>query len=164
MRSASNKQDGYYPVTVPRALRLIKGSAAGDLSGPESTAENKEGTAMGFQKASQCLLVEDVQKSQDYYRDQLGFRIDGQFVERGGVSFLIKQADHAGLIRPNHTVNGFMETYIWVDDADAVYADLKARGAILEAEPANQSYGMREFLVYDPDGYRFCVGGPLKDD
>lgn len=118
---------------------------------------------MRLNKASQCLLVDDVQKSQDYYRNQLGFSVDGQFVERDGVSFLIKKADEAGLIRPNHTVNGFMETYIWVDDADSVYEDLKARGALLESEPINQSYGMREFLVYDTDGYRFCIGGPLKE-
>ena len=117
---------------------------------------------MGLKKASQCLLVSDVKKSQDYYRDQLGFKIDGQFVERDGVSFLIKKADNKEIIRPNHTVNGFMDAYIWVDDVDVVYEDFKARGAIFEAEPVNQSYGMREVLVYDIDGYRFCIGGPLK--
>jgi catechol 2,3-dioxygenase-like lactoylglutathione lyase family enzyme len=119
-------------------------------------------THLRLNKASQCLLVSDVRKSQEYYRDQLGFKIEEQFVERDGVSFLIKKAENKELIRPNHTVNGFMETYIWVDDVDMVYDDLKARGAIIESEPMNQSYGMREILVYDPDGYRFCIGGPLK--
>jgi catechol 2,3-dioxygenase-like lactoylglutathione lyase family enzyme len=113
-------------------------------------------------KASQCLLVFDVIKSQEYYRDKLGFIIDGQFVERDGVSFLIKEAENKELIRPNHTVNGFMDSYIWVDDVDIVYGDLKAKGALLESEPVNQSYGVREVLVYDIDGYRFCIGGPLK--
>jgi uncharacterized glyoxalase superfamily protein PhnB len=51
---------------------------------------------------------------------------------------------------------------MWVDDVDIVYDDLKARGAILESEPINQAYGMREILVYDPDGYRFCIGSPIK--
>ncbi|MFK7691325.1 VOC family protein [Paenibacillus sp. HJGM_3] len=117
---------------------------------------------MEWKKASQCLIVSDVGKSQEYYRDRLGFKMEGQFVERDGVSFLIKQAADKDLIRPNHTVNGYMETYIWVDDVDSVFGELKTRGAILDAEPTNQSYGMREFLVYDPDGYRFCIGGPLR--
>ncbi|WP_314592138.1 VOC family protein [Paenibacillus terrigena] len=117
---------------------------------------------MGLNKASQCILVSDVRQSQEYYREKLGFRIEGQFVERDGVSFLIKEAENKELIRPNHTVNGYMESYIWVDDVDIVFDDFKARGAILESEPVNQPYGMREVLVYDPDGYRFCIGGPLK--
>ncbi|MFD0618614.1 hypothetical protein ACFQZR_14215 [Paenibacillus sp. GCM10027629] len=37
---------------------------------------------MGLNKASQCILVSDVRQSQEYYRDKLGFRIEGQFVER----------------------------------------------------------------------------------
>jgi catechol 2,3-dioxygenase-like lactoylglutathione lyase family enzyme len=117
---------------------------------------------MGLNRASQCLIVSDVKKSQEYYRDQLGFKIEGQFVERDGVSFLIKKAENKELIRPNHTVNGFMDSYIWVDDVDIVYGDLKEKGALLESEPVNQSYGMREVLVYEIDGYRFCFGGPLK--
>ncbi|CAG7618029.1 VOC family protein [Paenibacillus allorhizosphaerae] len=72
-----------------------------------------------------------------------------------------KEAKNKQLIRPNHTINGYMETYIWVNHVDSVYEDLQARGAIIESEPVNQSYGMREFLVYDPDGYRFCIGGPV---
>lgn len=118
---------------------------------------------MRLNNASQCLLVHNVESSKEYYRDQLGFTIEGQFVERDGVSFLLKEAESKDIIRPNHTVNGFMDAYFWVDDADTVYEDLKARGAILESEPVNQSYGMREFLVYDRDGYRFCIGGPLKE-
>ncbi|WP_274362248.1 VOC family protein [Paenibacillus thermotolerans] len=117
---------------------------------------------MRLNNASQCLLVLDVEKSQQYYRDRLGFTIDGQFAERDGISFLLKQAENKSIIRPNHTVNGYMDAYIWVDDADAVYEDFKARGATVDAEPVNQPYGMREFLVYDLDGYRFCIGGPLK--
>ncbi|MBS4219871.1 hypothetical protein KHA96_16275 [Bacillus sp. FJAT-49711] len=65
-------------------------------------------------------------------------------------------------IRPNHTVNGFMDTYIWEDDVDIMYEDLKTKGAILEAKLINLLYGMRGVLVYDVDGYRFCIGGPSK--
>ncbi len=161
MGTARNKKKGYYPVTIPSSLKMMIGKTMSESSLPLNRFDTKEVTAMKLSKASQCLIVADVQRSQDYYRDQLGFTIDGQFVERDGVSFLIKKADSNELIRPNHTVNGFMDTYIWVDDVDGIYADLKARGANLESEPANQSYGMREFLVYDTDGYRFCIGGPL---
>ncbi|TLS51612.1 hypothetical protein FE782_13995 [Paenibacillus antri] len=117
---------------------------------------------MRLNKASQTLLVSDVSISQEYYRDQLGFKIEGQFVERDGVSFLIKKAENKELIRPNHTVNGFMESFIWVDgNVDEFYEEFKARGAKVE-EPVTRDYGMRDFLVYDLDGYRFCIGGPLN--
>ncbi len=161
MGTARNKKKGYYPVTIPSSLKMMIGRTMSESSQSINSFDTEEGNAMKLNKASQCLIVANVQRSQEYYRDQLGFKIDGQFVERDGVSFLIKKADSNELIRPNHTVNGFMDTYIWVDHVDDVYEDLKARGAVLESEPTNQSYGMREFLAYDIDGYRFCIGGPL---
>lgn len=114
-----------------------------------------------FNKASHVILVSDINKSKEYYRDKLGFTIDGQFVERDGVSFLLKEIENKDLIRPNHSINGFMESYLWVDDVDKIYEELKARGAIVE-QPINRDYGMRDFLLYDIDGYRFCLGGPIK--
>ena len=98
---------------------------------------------------------------EERYRDKLGFMIDSQFAERDGVSFLFKEIESKELIRPNHTINGFMESYLWVDDADQAYEELRARGAIVE-EPVTRDYGMRDFLVYDLDGYRFCIGGPIQ--
>lgn len=111
-------------------------------------------------KASQVILVSDMNASKDYYQEKLGFTMDGQFAERDGVSLLLKEIDNKELIRPNHTINGFMESYWWVDDADVTFEELKARGAIVE-EPITRDYGMRDFLVYDLDGYRFCIGGPI---
>lgn len=113
-----------------------------------------------FNKASQVILVSDLNRSKEYYRDKLGFTIDGQFVERDGISFLLKEIENEEWIRPNHTINGFMESYWWVDDADHIYEELKARGALVE-EPITRDYGMRDFILYDIDGYRFCIGGPV---
>jgi hypothetical protein len=48
-------------------------------------------------------------------------------------------------IRPNHTINGFMETYIWVDDVDEIFEELKANGAVVE-EPITRTYGMRDYF------------------
>jgi len=112
-------------------------------------------------KASQVLLVDDVQRTKEYYMNQLGFTIDGQFVERDNVSFLIKEIEDKNNIRPNHTINGFMESYIWVDNVDDLHQEFKSKGAKLE-EPITQSYGMRDFIVYDPDGYRFCFASLIE--
>lgn len=113
-----------------------------------------------FNKASHVLLVSDVNQSKQYYQEKLGFTVDGQFVERDSISFLLKEIENKELIRPNHTINGFMESYLWVEDVDQIYTELKERGALVE-EPINRDYGMRDFLLYDLDGYRFCIGGPL---
>lgn len=114
-----------------------------------------------FNKLSQVLLVSDVNKSKKYYHEKLGFTIDGQFVERDGVSFLLKEIEDKDLIRPNHTINGYMEGYLWVEDVDKIYEELKERKALVE-EPITRDYGMRDFLVYDIDGYRFCIGGSIN--
>jgi len=52
-------------------------------------------------------------------------------VKRSGVVIMLAQLDITGVMRPNSVVDpegGSWDTYIWIDDADALYAELKARG------------------------------------
>jgi len=41
--------------------------------------------------------------------------------------------------------------YVAVDDPDALYERVKAAGAQIESEPADTSYGSREFSCRDPE-------------
>lgn len=43
-------------------------------------------------------------------------------------------------------------------DVDAVYAELKARGANAPKPPETWPYGMRDFDVFDPDGNQITYG------
>ena len=50
---------------------------------------------------------------------------------------------------------------IFVDDVDALHAELAARGAWIIVLPADRAYGMRDFNVLDPDGNVLVFGMSL---
>lgn len=43
-----------------------------------------------------------------------------------------------------------------IDDVDAAYARLQARGVAFESQPGDEFYG-RAVDLRDPDGYRLCL-------
>jgi predicted enzyme related to lactoylglutathione lyase len=51
--------------------------------------------------------------------------------------------------------------FLFVDDADALYAEWRAGGATLVHAPETTDYAMREFALSDPSGNLVRVGSPL---
>ncbi|MGZ4232723.1 MAG: VOC family protein [Solirubrobacteraceae bacterium] len=51
--------------------------------------------------------------------------------------------------------------YIRVDDADAIYAEVQARGAGIDYTIYDAPHGFREFGVQDPDGHDIAFGQPI---
>jgi catechol 2,3-dioxygenase-like lactoylglutathione lyase family enzyme len=47
-------------------------------------------------------------------------------------------------------------TYVYVEDVDAVHEELVGRGLRPLDAPADRFYGLREFLLRDPDGYHYA--------
>jgi uncharacterized glyoxalase superfamily protein PhnB len=56
-----------------------------------------------------------------------------------------------------------VDAYIRVDDADAIYAEVRERGARIDWTIYNAPHGFREFGVQDPDGHDIAFGHPLSD-
>ncbi len=119
-----------------------------------------------------CFIVDDVVSTANYYRDTLGFHYERLWndppsfcmVKRSGVIIMLAQLDTAGVMRPNHVVDpegGAWDTYIWIDDADALYAELKARGVKIARAIGDRHYGCRDFDIEDCNGYRICFGRVL---
>ena len=119
------------------------------------------------------FVVDDIVASANYYRDTLGFeyaRFWGEppafcMVRRHGVTLMLRQFNTAGAVRPNRLVDPVGEAwdaYLWIDDADAVYAEFKAKGATIVRDVCNQHYGCRDFEVEDCNGYRLCFGQDLQ--
>ena len=84
-------------------------------------------------------------------------------VSRNGVIIMLAQLEQSGLMRPNHSVDpegGAWDAYIWVDDADALYAEFKSKGVNIARNICDQVYGCRDFDVEDCNGYRLCFGQP----
>jgi catechol 2,3-dioxygenase-like lactoylglutathione lyase family enzyme len=116
------------------------------------------------------LLVADVARSTQYYRDALGFEtrqweVNPEhygYAERDGCHFHFARFDGARS-RPNHeeAPPDMFDVYLWVDDVDALHEELTGRGADLLHGPVDQAYGQREIRVRDPDGYILAFGRPL---
>jgi len=52
--------------------------------------------------------------------------------------------------------------YIFCDDCDAYYHEVAARGAQVQAPPKDYEYGMRDFVIEDPDGNLLGIGQETK--
>ena len=113
------------------------------------------------------LLVADVVKSADYYRDKLGFTYDRFWGEppcfcmprRDGHIVMLSQVEDPKHIVPHYKVVPKMwNVYFWVDDVEAIYAELKERGATIDYELGVKEYGVKEFGVQDLDGYDIAFG------
>jgi predicted enzyme related to lactoylglutathione lyase len=86
-----------------------------------------------------------------HYRDVLGFSINYQqddlgVMDRDGMRLLlIARTD-------GHT--GIGSCCFYVTDADALHAELLAKGAKVQGEPVSYPWGLREFKVLDGEGNR----------
>jgi uncharacterized glyoxalase superfamily protein PhnB len=118
------------------------------------------------------FIVDDIHASAEFYRDKLGFEFDQiwgdppQFVivHRDEVHIMLKSISSIGYSQPNHTVhpNACWDAYVWVNDADALYEELKARGVKITREIEDQPYNCRDFDVEDNSGYILCFGQNLQ--
>ena len=124
-----------------------------------------------IQKHATVLLVNDVAATLAYYGDKLGFETSAWevnptlygYAERDNC--LLHFACFNGATpRPNHeeAPPDMFDVYVWVDDPDALHAELLERGADLLHGPVNQEYGLREIRVRDPHGYILAFGRLLE--
>jgi uncharacterized glyoxalase superfamily protein PhnB len=73
-------------------------------------------------------------------------------VERDGVTIHLQAAGETKRL-PGHG-----SAYVFVTDVDALYQELKSRGARVLKEPKDYPYGMRDFDINDIDGNQLCFG------
>jgi catechol 2,3-dioxygenase-like lactoylglutathione lyase family enzyme len=114
------------------------------------------------------LLVQDVQRALDYYRDQLGFEISHYeripehygFARRDACSVHFACFADAPRRLPNCEIAppDMFDIYVYADDVDRLHAELVERGADILHGPLHQGYGTYEFRVRDPDGYVIAFG------
>jgi uncharacterized glyoxalase superfamily protein PhnB len=120
--------------------------------------------ALSLCGAATLFVVQDVLRSISHYCDVLGFRTEFTYgnptfyagVERDGVVIHLQAADRTKRLPGHGAVN------IFVTDVDALYQELKSRGAIILSEPKDYPYGMRDFDVNDLDGNQLCFGMESK--
>ncbi len=105
------------------------------------------------------LPVSDVERSVAYFQEALGFRLAWQTADRT-LSALASGAIELLLLVPweGEGAPPGQSAYVYVEDPDALCAEYAQAGATIVDTVASRPYGMRDFVVSDPDGHRFVLG------
>ncbi len=105
------------------------------------------------------LPVSDMNRSIAYYQDALGFRLawrtaDGTLsaLASGEVEVLLLVSWTADSPPPTQSA------YVYVEDPDSLFAEYEQAGADVVDHVDSRPYGMRDFVVRDPDGHSFTLG------
>lgn len=109
-----------------------------------------------------CFRVSDLDASLAWYTDILGFSGRFRFGSYAGIEHGDVQIHLAGPEVPNGRAIGQGSIYIFIDDVDAYHAEINARGATAQNPPKDYEYGMRDFIVTDPDGNIVGFGQEVK--
>lgn len=114
------------------------------------------------------FFVRDVDASIAFYVDALGFTLvraepeegaphNFAVVARGNVEFMFAHEAFLGSemrAALSHPRASGVDIRVMVDDVDDVYARARERGANILHHVKDQMYGLRDFIVADPDGFR----------
>lgn len=116
---------------------------------------------MTFEKLTPMLYTKAIQQTVDFYTSKLGFDCTGLDLDAGWA--LIKKDlieimftlpnDHLPFEKPNFTGSFYIKT----NDIDQLWGQLKDQTKV--GYPIESfEYGMREFAIYDNNGYLIQFG------
>jgi len=134
---------------------------------------------MAFEVRSLCPYFEvyDMPASLRFYIDQLGFALVDHAPHRGGddpyryhwcwlrlgsadlMLNTVYEFDEERPTREEHLrQRGHRDTCLFFGcpDVDAAYAELTARGVVIDRPPKVAPYGMKQMYFKDPDGFGLC--------
>lgn len=108
------------------------------------------------------VFVRDVRAACAYWIDALGFSLAFDYgsppfyaeVERDGVRMCIRHTDPPMMDRGRARQEDVVVASFEVTDAKALYLELQAGGAAFAQTLRTEPYGIRDFVVEDPDGNR----------
>ena len=154
------------PASLPRytaAAVEISGYGVEPITGYAGAHQHARCVKESFVRAKQSLTsigqpvpelpVTDVERAQEHYRDALGFDIGWLYpgkeigaVSRGNVAIFFRKKTPP-----------FEAAVHWVfaEDIDATYDELKSSGANIVEPLEKKPWGLRQFTVEDIDGNRF---------
>ncbi|RSD29313.1 VOC family protein [Mesobacillus subterraneus] len=116
------------------------------------------------------LLVANLEKSKEFYKEVLGCEVTDWWVLRDGftgMAMKLLQAGNPQDVRPNPPAAGEelgFDLYCYTEDwesLDELYEEFKVKGAFIAKEPwVDENNGpWKEFAIKDPDGYCIAFGG-----
>jgi catechol 2,3-dioxygenase-like lactoylglutathione lyase family enzyme len=113
----------------------------------------------------------EIERALAFYTSILGAKLLWRDREEPGPCFAaVRWRDH-DVYLSSHAGDGVAgaATYFRVDDVDEVFDELRARGYVppadrgpVHASPVDQTWGMRELYVLDPDGNCLRFAAPAE--
>lgn len=116
-------------------------------------------------RARSVLAVKDLTRATRYFRDVLGFVEDDivspgwWFGSRDDVHLMLGECPDEMTAEATGNHSWFL--HLLIDDVDAYFAEVLARGADIVSPPGDRDYGLREFVLRTPDGHRLVIGQPM---
>lgn len=116
-------------------------------------------------RARSVLAVKNLETSARYFIDVLGFQDENieatgwRFLARDGFSLMLGECVDALWAHETGDHSWFVTLY--VENIDALHAEINGRSAAPIAAPKDKPWGLREFLVTTPDGHRILFAEVL---
>jgi lactoylglutathione lyase len=124
-----------------------------------------------LQNASPSFTVNDLARSLAWYRDVVGFEVSERYEREGtlvgvglgaGDVFLMLSQDDWKKGRDRKKGDAFRIHCMTRQDVDALAARIRSKGGIIDQEPRDEPWGMRDFSITDPDGFKLTIAKELK--
>jgi catechol 2,3-dioxygenase-like lactoylglutathione lyase family enzyme len=116
-----------------------------------------------FGRTAPTVAVQDIDRALGFYCDLLG--MEKSFENGDPVGFVILSRDNAEIHltrSPDHVGTTANVLHLIVSDATILFEHLQAGGARIIKGLRDEEYGLRDFVVADPDGNRIDVGQKIS--
>ncbi|HEY4327956.1 MAG TPA: VOC family protein [Mucilaginibacter sp.] len=110
------------------------------------------------QYAATIFHVSYVERSIEYYTGVLGFTVDFRYGDLAGMVFGNVLIYLSGPAQGVKRAIGEGSIYIFCDDVNEYYLNIKSMGADISVDIEDRAYGMRDFGIADPDGNFLTFG------
>ena len=116
-----------------------------------------------FGRIAGAVPVSDISRALDFYQGVLGMTVTFTNGDPTGFVILRREAAelHLTLVR-GHRAGLHNVAHLMVDDATALHEHLVANGVRIVQGLRDADYGLRGFVMADPDGNRIDVGQRLS--
>jgi uncharacterized glyoxalase superfamily protein PhnB len=126
----------------------------------------KESTVK-FNKITPNLIVADMERSLKFYRDVLGFTMSQTVPDKPPFIFAWMKRGDAEIFLNQHMppqpgqpdlfagrqIGGTLSMYVPLEGIDDLLKTVQGNGVKIAIPLHKEFYGMKEFAVFDPDGY-----------
>ncbi len=138
---------------------------------PSKKAKTAPVKGLSLSSTSPSLTVGDIAKSLAWYRDVLGFEVEERWEQDGKLAGVMVRAGDARFMlgqddwkkgRDRKKGEGFRLYCETRKNIDALAEKIKARGGTLDQEPQDEPWGVRDFSLTDPDGFKLTIAGEAK--